>query len=221
MRPPTVYCWPTFYGESFEDHVDEGVFSELARDRLYDYQLSACVDAYGGGHSNFDSRVCTGSPVLIDVNGNGFSLTDAQHGVGFDLNGDGNPDQLPWTEEGSDDAWLALDRNGNRTIDYGQELFGNFTPQPTPPAGRERNGFLALADYDNPVNGGRNFLIFNSPCTKQIGRILPTRENPAFIVVDTNKSVSVAANFRMVGLLDLRNEIYRQASFEQICLVCL
>jgi hypothetical protein len=104
--------------------------------------------------NNYCFRSVERCPVLIDVAGNGFTLTNSLDGINFDINSDAVAERVAWTTVGSDDAWLVLDRDGSSYIENGEELFGNFTPQPEPPSGEERNGFLALAEFDMPQNGG-------------------------------------------------------------------
>jgi hypothetical protein len=120
---------------------------------------SSCPSPYGqppGGCSNpvWDTVNCTwtcsGSPIIIDISGQGFSLTNAANGVKFDISGTDAPIQMGWTATGADNAFLAMP-GADGLVHNGKQLFGNFTPLPksaTP------NGFAALAVYDDPKNGG-------------------------------------------------------------------
>lgn len=91
------------------------------------------------------------SPIIVDTTGQGFHLTSAEHGVTFDFYGNGHPIRLSWTDAVYGNGFLALDRNGNGRIDNAKELFGNITEQPQ---SNTPNGYLALAEFDKPENGG-------------------------------------------------------------------
>jgi hypothetical protein len=90
------------------------------------------------------------SPIILDLSGKGFVLTDAADGVVFDISGTENPIRLGWTAPGADNGFLALP-GADGLVRNGKQLFGNFTPQP---ASDHPNGFAALAVYDLPANGG-------------------------------------------------------------------
>jgi len=117
-------------------------------------QQAECPSGYWNEFAcTCESSPCPFSPILIDVSGDGFRLTDLAGGVRFDLNGDGIAEKLSWTAPGSDDAWLAFDRDGDGRISTGAELFGNFTYQADSTLAEERNGFLALAEFDAAATG--------------------------------------------------------------------
>ncbi|WP_324019393.1 hypothetical protein [Aeromonas hydrophila] len=78
-------------------------------------------------------------PLVLSLDGKIAGLTDAR--VNFDIDQDGKADSLPGLSEGS--GFVALDRNGNGTIDDGGELFG----------ARSGNGFGELATLDEDGNG--------------------------------------------------------------------
>ena len=56
-------------------------------------------------------RCVNPSPIIIDIEGNSYDLTDNANGVMFDIDGNREKEQLSWTAGNSDDAFLALDQN--------------------------------------------------------------------------------------------------------------
>jgi len=91
-------------------------------------------------------------PILLDLALNGFHLSGPDPAVSFDIDADGTPDHIAWTQAGGDDAFLCWDRNHNGAIDDGRELFGYATPLLS---GRlAKVGYRALAELDGPELGG-------------------------------------------------------------------
>jgi hypothetical protein len=95
------------------------------------------------------ATVCTDSPIVIDLSGKGFKLTDAKNGVSFDIEGTGEQVQMGWTAQGAANAFLALP-GPDGLVHNGKQLFGNFTPQPQ---SDDPNGFDALRVYDTNNDG--------------------------------------------------------------------
>ena len=82
-------------------------------------------------------NVC--DPLVLNFDGNPAEVTDQK--FFFDIDGDGDKDSISGLAEGS--GYLALDKNGDGTINDGKELFG-------PQSG---SGFADLAAYDEDGNG--------------------------------------------------------------------
>ena len=90
------------------------------------------------------------SPILIDLENDGIHLTGLDDPVWFDIDADGAPDLMSWTDRG--EGLLALDRNGNGSIDDGGELFGTATRLSD--GTRALNGYVALAELDSWIFSG-------------------------------------------------------------------
>jgi Ca2+-binding RTX toxin-like protein len=81
-------------------------------------------------------------PFVLDLDGNGISLTSLTGPqVYFDLDGNGFAERTAWLSP--TDGFLALDRNGNGTIDGISDLFGSPT----------QDAFTMLRGYDSNGDG--------------------------------------------------------------------
>ena len=101
--------------------------------------------------SDSDLAQCPTSPIIFNLGHRGYELSGIDDPVRFDIDADGGPNVMAWTASGAEMAFLALDRNGNGTIDNGSELFGDHTVLAS--GKLARNGFEALGEYDTNGDG--------------------------------------------------------------------
>jgi hypothetical protein len=106
------------------------------------YRGCALID----GKWQWDPSGCN-TPLVLAFHDESVHFT---HPAGaFDLVGVGASVATDWV--GAETPWLALDRDGNGSIDDGRELFGSMTELGT--GTRASNGFVALADLDDDGDG--------------------------------------------------------------------
>lgn len=104
---------------------------------------------FGGGN-------CDHSPIVIDLDKNGFSFSGQSGAILYDLYAIGWPIVINWVNPYTDDAFLAIDINQNGIVDDGGELFGNGTRLALEGGTFAPNGFVGLAQYDHPSLGGND-----------------------------------------------------------------
>lgn len=112
-----------------------------------------CMQSCTQGIATDGPRDTNGTtPIIIGFGVGGFRMTSVDDGVLFDMDADGSPELVSWTEPDSEDAFLVMDRNRNGLIDDGTELFGNSTWLFR--VGKAANGFEALLEFDQQFVGG-------------------------------------------------------------------
>lgn len=109
-----------------------------------DLNLSYTKDFYEKHEKRIEfSEVNLIDPLIIqyDKNVTAFDFFERELSFTFDIDANGEEDNLAQLKEGN--GFLALDKNSNGIVDDGNELFGPST----------NNGFEELREYDNDKNG--------------------------------------------------------------------
>ena len=139
-------------------------------------------------------------PLAFDLDGDGLETTgiSSTAPVLFDHDGDGVRTGTGWVK--GDDAFLALDRNGNGVIDNGGELFGVDTVMSS--GQKAADGFAALADLDSNHDG-----IFSS-ADAQYANVKLWRDLDQDGVSDAGELVSLAdAGIASIDLTSIATNI--------------
>ncbi len=134
------YMDPSSY--TYYSYTDPDLEADHILDQLVYYAAELGIDIK---YDPIEQKVILGvaSPIVLDLAGDGIQTTAySEHSVMFDVDGDGVKDRTAWIS--GEDAFLAVDKNGNGQIDGVNELFGGMS---------RGEGFARLAEYDSNVDG--------------------------------------------------------------------
>lgn len=154
----------------------------------------------------------SGSPIVLDLGEHNYRLTSLRDGVRFDLRNEGRSPQMAWTRLGVENAFLALDRNGNGRIDNGSELFGNYTPLRS--GALAQNGFVALAEFDS----NQDRVIDASDAAWQILLLWTDRNHDGWSTADelqplrASMVTALETKYRTIGKKDQWGNLFRYMS---------
>ena len=101
-----------------------------------------------------DDEPETYDPLVIDLNNDGIKGTNLDYKINFDLDNNGFKEATSWID--NNDAFIAIDKNNNGTIDNGSELFGNKSISNNAYAytnPNAKNGFESLKELDSNNDG--------------------------------------------------------------------
>ncbi|MGZ5059539.1 MAG: hypothetical protein ACXWAA_13985, partial [Methylobacter sp.] len=95
------------------------------------------------------SHLSLGTPIVLDLNGDGVKTTNISSGTQFDLFATGQKVNTGWVS--SSDGLLVLDRNHDGKINDGSELFGSSTVLSN--GEKASDGYAALSALDSNGDG--------------------------------------------------------------------
>ncbi len=119
-----------FFGEEFgfdlfgqqalEANGDAGGASASTQQIQMEFEFSF---SFSGEISVTQGEIQQSDPIMFDLDGDGFELTNHANGARFDIQGNGEAVNTAFVTGG--DAFLAIDRNKDGQINSGLELFGD------------------------------------------------------------------------------------------------
>jgi hypothetical protein len=125
--------------EATEFSANGGIVTEDGDEIDFSIDLHMSREFFREESINIRAGEALKDPLVVNFSGTAAELTQTK--LSFDIDNDGNENQVSFLKPGS--GFLALDKNDDHKINNGSELFG-------PESG---NGFQDLAAYDSDGNG--------------------------------------------------------------------